>query len=628
MYLSRLKVQNFRKLQTLDLEFNPGLNLLVGENDSGKSSIIDAIKFVTGTQSNDWNKISNEDFYFDGTNRATDIRIECTFSSLDENEVAAFLEWASVRDKTFYLKLTLIAKRKILDNALTEVSVDIRAGEDEESGSLNGEAKNKLKATYLKALRDAEYELAPRKGSRLSQILGAYEIFHQKAGVEHPLVGVMNKANSDIGDYFDSGEGKIVSQTINETYLKQISLTNNMVSSKFGIAKNDLGRILEKLELQGISSSNESNLGLGSNNLLFIATEMLLLQKSANYVGLKLSLIEEIEAHIHPQAQINLINFLDKHSASMGFQNIVSTHSNSIASKVNLNNLILCKGGKAFPLKHTLTKLDSGDYQFLERFIDDTKANLFFACGLIIVEGDAENLLIPAFAQYIGLPLHKYGISIVNVGSTALLRYSRIFQRADEQRMGVKVACITDRDIPPKEAGDYTYEVKRRKTGEIEQESLLSDSRKTEDQYAKEEIQEIISQKIASYKGGDIEVFISGTWTLEYELALSCLRYLLYRSILIAKHIKNNSAIFSLEDYKRIYVQSNTDFKEWQNGGKSDVQIAVEIYSILERDIVSKAVVAQILSKLLLRSKIKHTTILTDPNLQYLVNAIKHAANV
>lgn len=628
MYLSHLKVQNFRKLQTLDLEFNSGLNLLVGENDSGKSSIIDAIKFVTGTQSNDWNKISNEDFYFDGTNRATDIRIECTFSSLDENEVAAFLEWASVKDKTFYLKLTLIAKRKILDNALTEVSVDIRAGEDEESGSLNGEARNRLKATYLKALRDAEYELAPRKGSRLSQILGAYEIFQQKTGVEHPLVGVMNKANSDIGDYFDSGEGKIVSQTINETYLKQISLTNNMVSSKFGIAKNDLGRILEKLELQGISSSNESNLGLGSNNLLFIATEMLLLQKSASYVGLKLSLIEEIEAHIHPQAQINLINFLDKHSAAMGFQNIVSTHSNSIASKVNLNNLIICKDGKAFPLKHTLTKLDSGDYQFLERFIDDTKANLFFACGLIIVEGDAENLLIPAFAQYIGLPLHKYGISIVNVGSTALLRYSRIFQRADEQRIGIKVACITDRDIPPKEAGDYTYEVKRRKTGEVEQESLLSDSRKTEDQYAKEEIQEIISKKIASYKGGDVEVFISGTWTLEYELALSCLRYLLYRSILIAKHIKSNSAIFSLEDYKRIYVQSNTDFKEWQNEGKSDVQIAVEIYSILEREIVSKAVVAQILSKLLLRSKIRQTTILTDPNLQYLVNAIKHAANV
>jgi putative ATP-dependent endonuclease of OLD family len=628
MYLSHLKILNFRKLHALELEFNQGLNLLVGENDSGKSSIIDAIKFVTGTQSNDWNRITNEDFYFDGTNRSTDLRIECTFSALDENETAAFLEWASVKEKTFYLKLTLIAKRKILDNAIAEVSVDIRAGEGEESGMLNGEAKNKLKATYLKALRDAEYELAPRKGSRLSQILGAYEIFQQKTGIEHELVGVMNKANSDIGDYFDTGEGKIVSQTINETYLKQISLTNNKVTSKFGIAKNDLGRILEKLELQGISNANESNLGLGSNNLLFIATEMLLLQKSISYVGLKLSLIEEIEAHIHPQAQINLIDFLDKHSASMGFQNIVSTHSNSIASKVNLNNVIICKEGKAFPLKHTLTKLDAGDYQFLERFLDDTKANLFFACGVIIVEGDAENLLLPAFAEYINLPLHKYGISIVNVGSTALLRYSRIFQRSDGQKTGITVACITDRDIPPKEAGEYTYEVKRRKTGLVEQESLLSDSRKTEDQYTQQELQDIRAKKITAYQGGDVEVFVSNIWTLEYEIALSCLKHLLYRAILISRHIKNNTAIFDLQDYKKIYAKSNTDFKQWKDAGKSDIEIAVDIYSPLEREIVSKAVVAQIFSKLLLRSKIKSATILADPNLQYLVNAIKHAANV
>jgi putative ATP-dependent endonuclease of OLD family len=208
------------------------------------------------------------------------------------------------------------------------------------------------------------------------------------------------------------------------------------------------------------------------------------------------------------------------------------------------------------------------------------------------------------------------------------LRYSRIFQRSDEQTIGIKVACIIDRDIPPKEAGDYTYEVKRRKTGIVKQESLLSDSRKTEDEYTLEEIQEITSQKRASYQGGDVEVFVSGTWTLEYELALSCLKHLLHRSILIAKHIKNNSVTLSLEEYKKVYVQSDADFKQWKEVGKSDAEIAVEIYSPLERDIVSKAVVAQILSKLLLRSKIKSEKIVADPNLQYLINAIKHAANV
>lgn len=56
---------------------------------------------------------------------------------------------------------------------------------------------------------------------------------------------------------------------------------------------------------------------------------------------------------------------------------------------------------KLIPLKKGYTKLFFGDYEFLKRFLEDTKANLFFANGVIIVEGDAENLLIPSFAEYI-----------------------------------------------------------------------------------------------------------------------------------------------------------------------------------------------------------------------------------
>lgn len=73
------------------------------------------------------------------------------------------------------------------------------------------------------------------------------------------------------------------------------------------------------------------------------------------------------------------------------------------------------------------TLLDAEDYEFLERFLDATKSNLFFAKGLIFVEGDAENLLLPAFAELIGYPLHEYGISIVNIGNTAFERYVKLF---------------------------------------------------------------------------------------------------------------------------------------------------------------------------------------------------------
>lgn len=140
MYLHSLQVNNFRKLQSFDLVFNKGLNLLVGENDSGKSSIIDAIKLVTGTQSNDWYRLVKDDFFTDGTSRAHEIKIVCTFKGLSPDEAATFLEWTSIDGEDFYLKLTLTAKLKEKGTSASEIFYDIKAGEDEESGVISGEA--------------------------------------------------------------------------------------------------------------------------------------------------------------------------------------------------------------------------------------------------------------------------------------------------------------------------------------------------------------------------------------------------------------------------------------------------------------------------------------------------------
>ena len=628
MYLNALQITNFRKINDLSLQFNSGVNLLVGENDAGKSCILDAIRLVTGVYGNDYLRISEEDFYGNHLGRSTFLQISCDFRGLSEQQCASFLEWLSVDEDGFYLKLTLNAKRKDRGNSTFEVFYDIKAGESEESGAIGGEAKAKLKVTYLKPLRDAGYELAPRRGSRLSQILGAYDIFQQQPNIVHPLVETMNKANADITDYFDDKDGKVVSDTINHTYLKEISLNNNPLQSKFGIAANSLGRILEKLELIGYSGTSDTNIGLGSNNLLFIAAEMLLLNEDSGYDGLKLSLIEEIEAHIHPQAQINLIDFINKHCAKIGFQSIITTHSNSLASKINIANLIICKNGKAFPLAPTFTRLASSDYTFLGRFLDDTKSNLFFAQGLLIVEGDAENLILPSLAEKIDLPLHKYGISIVNVGSTALLRYSKIFQRNDAQTIGIKVSCITDRDIPPQAAKNFTYQVKRRGTDTLEDVPLLSINRKTEDDYDTVTLDSIIKAKEEKYRGGDVEVFLAKTWTLEYELATSVLSHLIHRAILIAIRTNNGEKLLAYSDYRNIRRQSDQDFDSWTSDAKTKEEIAVEIYAPLERKIVSKAVTAQIFARLLVSDKTDKQSIAGDPSLKYLVSAIKHAANV
>ena len=109
----------------------------------------------------------------------------------------------------------------------------------------------------------------------------------------------------------------------------------------------------------------------------------------------------------------------------------MTTHSPLLASVVELNNLLLIQNRKAFSMREGETMLDSSDYKFLERYLDATKANLFFAKGVIIVEGPGEALLLPTLAQLLNRNLTDYGISIVDVKSTGLRRYARIFQRKE-----------------------------------------------------------------------------------------------------------------------------------------------------------------------------------------------------
>src|SRR5690606_6318743 len=112
-------------------------------------------------------------------------------------------------------------------------------------------------------------------------------------------------------------------------------------------------------------------------------------------------------------------------------QVIVTTHSPNLASKIKIENLVLVEGQRAYSLADGQTKLAKGDYRFLERFLDSTKANLFFARGVLIVEGDAEAILIPTLAKLVSQDLTHHGVSIVNVGGTGLRRFARIFQRTD-----------------------------------------------------------------------------------------------------------------------------------------------------------------------------------------------------
>ena len=639
MYLKSLNLNNFRKFQNLQVEFTKGLNLLVGENDAGKTAIVDAIKYVLNTQSLDYIRPSYEDFFNssdDESHRTENFYIECIFEDLKSHEASSFLEWLGFYDdgKSF-LKIWLSAKRKD-----RKIFYEIRSGADDEGSQLSAEARDYLRVTYLKALRDAESELSPKKGSRLSQILDSHEIFEDKEN--HELKEIMRITNESIETYFSVGNGgEELMESLN-TYLKEFSLITNKLESKFLMSGSSLKSILEKLGLKIFNSSENNSQGLGSQNLLYIAAELLLLKKTG-YAGLKLGLIEEIEAHLHPQTQIKLIEAIQNIGEINDIQFIMTTHSPNLASKIKLKNLIVIKNANAYPMGSEYTKLEKGDYYFLERFLDSTKANLFFANGIILVEGDAENILLPIIAKKIGKNLSDYGVSIVNVGSVAFLRYSKIFLRKAEPHFIVPVAVITDVDVKPFQSKElFSLNIEKISNFSKSNELLILAQKivKKKTKYYIErnlKFEEVekkrtntITKKIIKYDEEKVKSFIAPYWTLEYTIALSCLSKLFYQAIYICKKTYSRDYVYT-ESQKNTYIEeANIKYDSWESIGKTREDIAFIIYNntmIKESNPLSKAVVAQVFGQILNETDLSTYNIETDDKLKYLVDAINYVTS-
>lgn len=455
MYLYNIKLWNFRKYGSneafdlekpnLNLNFKKGLNLLIGENDAGKTAIIDAIKIALKTSSYEWIRISNEDFYMNSDRLRIELKF-VEFSSLEAKNFTEYLSWEKVpeidNDKEI-VTLNVIYDINRKDGKI--VPTDVKAGSDQVGKSLNAEARDYLKVTYLKPLRDAHAEFIPKKNSRLSQIFQEHVAFKGKE--DHVLLKLFREFNEDITNYFN-GKDKSGSDISDQDGKALKNIIDNTIKSFFdersktsiNTTSADMKKILESLELTLYEVVNP---GLGSLNRLFMASELIHLNRS-EWSGLRLGLIEELEAHLHPQVQLKIIEDLIKHENT---QLITTTHSPNLASKVTLDKIIVCRNNNAYSLDSMYTCLDKKNYVFLEKFLDVTKANLFFAKSLILVEGWAEEILIPVIAKKIGCDLIKNEVSIINVGNLGFSNYYKIFSRKNGDDMNIPIAVITDSDV-------------------------------------------------------------------------------------------------------------------------------------------------------------------------------------
>lgn len=671
MYLSILKIWNFRKYGVgandapgLEVHFQDGVNVLIGENDSGKTAIIDAIRYVLHTKSGETIYFDEKDFHKDGNIRARHLRIECILDGISEIEAAPFLEWIGLiqeNGKTRYcLRLTLNAD--LLDDG--RIYPQFKAGMGDDGSLMDGKARDLLRVVYLKPLRDALQDMTHGYKSRIAQILQAHSIFRddkKDANGQHELEVMYQNLKTGVEDYFTKKEkaGYQITENINDELIKKFLLSGDSRKANLKFPQPELINILRQLDL--ILEDNKS--GLGSLNLLCVAAELLLFLE--NKRGLKLTLIEELEAHLHPQYQLRLLDYI-KNESRFG-QFILTTHSITLGANIDLEKLVVLKDNRAFPMRAGYTECSKSDYEFLHRFLDATKANLFFAKGVMMVEGDAENLLIPSIADVIGKPLHEHGVSIVNVGSTAYKRYAKIYQRRDSQKMGIPVAVLTDLDVRSIEYYEDSDEKKEKKILHVN-DSVRTDlehicpsvnfSNLSDVVYSKSELQDYINENktsrhcikkaeresichffdekissiteddiemiraerrsklVSQFESDEIKVFVPQCWTLEYEIARSGLFKALAMAIEMAKAEQRGREV----EFDNVKSEIESRYR-----GNSDKKIAYELFKPVNDGVVSKAIVAQHLSRILERDKDSYKIIIeNDENFQYIVDAINH----
>lgn len=655
MYLQELDIENFRIFGADKnrgvISFSNGVTAIVGGNDHGKTAVIDAIRLALGTSDLDYIRVAPSDFHLKAGEKSSEkkFKIRCRFADLNIQERGAFAEYLTYEKAEQaggkvqpFLCINLIAiNQERQRNGRPFITTEVKSGENADGPTLDQNARSLLAATYLRPLRDAEREMSSGRGSRLSQILLKVDDIEQ-TGSESYIEGtsptdVKKLGVLDLGDYANDllCEHSAISgaqNKINTEYLKPLSFEGDGSRGKIAIGRGGdnkarLRQLLEKLELQlEGDSAGEMRHGLGSNNLLFMACELLLLGNEAE--ASPLLLIEEPEAHLHPQRQLLLMSFLEKQAeGGADVQVILTTHSPNVASVLPLNSLVLMQKGRAFSLAEGKTKLRTEDYRFLERFLDVTKANLFFARGVMIVEGDAENLLLPTLAKLLDRDFAKYGVSIVNVGGIGLGRYAKILMRKDAVggEVGIPVACVTDLDVMP-DCAPEILGIKKTKDGDwppISERRWLKDSDFPKDGQTRPQFRKGKEDKV---KGQGVETFVADKWTLEYDLADAELA----EEIFVAAKLALADEKICAEEIEKDVVDTaaRKEFKALADDGTRASEV-YRLYAHKTRKTASKTVAAQYLAELLISKDAKEewTPEKWEEVLPvYLVEAIKHVS--
>lgn len=445
MYLSDIKIEGYRLFKDRQiLHLRKGLNVLVGENGCGKSTVIDAIRLLLNEDEYARSGISEEDFYssVDKKEWADTISIKGRFSDLSEEKKVEYITWL---DKKYnaVLNIDIVRKQDRRNNYKKAIW-----GGEASNIIFEWEPLNDIQCVYLPALRDAEKKLKASRGSRLARLLINLS---QKTLEEKRKAGELMDIEKDVNDFNEELAKRTDIARANE--LINDSLENALgtvfaQTTKIRFGDVTFERIVETLRIvffPGKIPTEESvyrNLfenSLGYNNLIYLATILAEFEGlKENYSSPRILLIEELEAHLHPQIQIKVLKYLKEQAEKNDIQVIITTHSTTIASATPIEDIIsfnMTKNGiKITSLRKCIKNKQAK--QFINRWMDTTRSTLLFSKGNILVEGLAEALLIPKLAEiYLsGLKLdnapkslEEAGISVINMNGIFFQYFMKIY---------------------------------------------------------------------------------------------------------------------------------------------------------------------------------------------------------
>lgn len=439
MYLSRVQIKNFRNFADLDVAVGKNV-ILVGENRVGKSNFIFALRLVLDNSLPDsqrqlkfsdiWDGYTTSNNQQENTieyNPVVEVHLDFSDFDSDKNLSCLLTDYRLANDHKIARLSFVFHKKEDIEGAPTsEADFEFKIfGGGDNTRSISSQLRRRICLDVLPALRDAESDLSSWRNSPLRPLLDD-AVSHIPPESLDDMAQAINEATQKMVGF----ESINMLETELRTQMEKLAGAYHDIKAKFGFTPTNPLRLFRTLRLfidEGQRSLGDAS--LGSANLAFLTLKFaeFAWRHQKNERNFTLIAVEEPEAHLHPHLQRKVFGTL-LNEATEGRSFIFTTHSPNIASIAPLRSIVMLKsdgekGTKAYSLANL--SLESRELDDLQRYLNTTRAEALFSRGVIFVEGNAEEALIPIFAKNLGYDLDELGITVCSIGGVHFKPYVR-----------------------------------------------------------------------------------------------------------------------------------------------------------------------------------------------------------